>query len=66
MSERVQGRESSEEWPAPIPQAPLAPRTTNQLFYEFCRLYLGNHVFATQLKQLSLEKSDLFSKLLKL
>lgn len=35
-------------------------------YNEYCRLYLANHVLATQLKELNIEKSELVSKLQKL
>lgn len=35
-------------------------------YNEFCRLYLANHILATQLKELNLEKSELIVKLGKL
>lgn len=44
------------------------PGEEEQMNYynEYCRLYLANHVLATQLKELNIEKSELVSKLQKL
>lgn len=35
-------------------------------YNEYCRLYFANHILATQLKELNIEKADLVTKLGKL
>ena len=50
----------------PVELDPKAEEDQINYYNEYCRLYLANHVLATQLKELNIEKVELVCKLQKL
>ena len=69
MSERIEESQSQEPGSKRHrPSEQDAKHEDEQINYynEYCRLYLANHVLATQLKELGIEKSELIAKLVKL
>ena len=68
MSERQEESVSQEALRAGLP-VELDPKIEEEqinYYNEYCRLYLANHVLATQLKELNIEKVELVCKLQKL
>ena len=69
MSERVEESDSHEAaQKQSYPSEGDFKQEEEQINYynEYCRLYLANHVLATQLKELNIEKAELVTKLQKL
>lgn len=67
MSQRAQESESQDlKTKRPLNHEPKQYEEQINYYNEYCRLYLANIVLATQLKELSIEKSELLARLLKL